>query len=148
MGRRIFTTRWFWARILHNLSEFCFSKKIMSLSLMYCPQLTFFSGDNAEKNFDCPTFVTPWSLLCAIFLPQDIFLVKRPKLSENQEIGSQNTCGIFESWTSNTAELSPKINHKQFKFCNQDYSCALNVLFKNIHEKKIFTFSIYYSKRN
>ena len=29
---------------------------------------------------------SPWSHLCTIFLPQDIFDVKRPKLSENQKM--------------------------------------------------------------
>ena len=41
MGRHIFTTRWFRARVLHNLSEFCFSN-FMSLSFMYYPQFKFF----------------------------------------------------------------------------------------------------------
>ena len=39
------------------------------------------------KKIDCPTLVTPWSLLCTIFLPQDTLHVKKPKLSENQKIG-------------------------------------------------------------
>ena len=51
-------------------------KEILCVSFVYCQQLKF-SEDNVQK-IDCPT------------LPLDIFHVIRPKLSENQKIGSMN----------------------------------------------------------
>ena len=43
-----------------------------------------FSEDNVEKKLTVPLWC-PWSPLCTIFLPQDIFHVNRPKLSENKK---------------------------------------------------------------
>ena len=49
-----------------------------------------FPKTTLKNKFDCPTM----TLLCTICLPQDILHVKRPKLSEYQQIGSL----VREGW--------------------------------------------------
>ena len=49
-----------------------------------CCLRNFFFEDNAEKNV-CPTLVTLLEPPVHWILSQDIFHVKRPKLSENEQ---------------------------------------------------------------
>ena len=85
MRRRIYVTRWFWARIFRPQSEFFLFKKICVHHLCTARNWSF-SIDNAEKKVDCPTLVTRLEpLMHHYLLPHDMFHVKRPKLSQNKK---------------------------------------------------------------
>ena len=69
-----------WAQVLRNLSEICFSNKNHVFIIYVLSANGGFPKTTLKK--------ASWSPLCTDFFPQDIFHAERPKLSENQKIGS------------------------------------------------------------
>ena len=82
----------------------------MCLSFVFCPQLKFFRRQRWKK-VGCPTLKPPKHY----FLPQDIFHVKGPKLSENknhpchtnQVLSARNS---YRGNSSRTEKLQTKRN--------------------------------------
>ena len=63
---------------------FIFQKKNVFISYVLSASKVF-PKTTLKKKIDCPTLVPLLEPKCTLILPQDIFHVKRPKLSENQE---------------------------------------------------------------
>ena len=73
--------RWFRSRTLCKFSGICFTKQIMCLPFMYCPQLKLFRKQHRKKIYHTPLVTSYLAPDYKIFIPgymysPDIFCVK------------------------------------------------------------------------